>query len=119
MKIAIVYNRESRAVINLFGLPNREKYGLGTIKAITNALKKGGHQVKSFEGDKNLIQNLEAFMPSVITGERPGLVFNLSYGIQGKARYTHVPGMLEMLGVPYVGSSPDTHALALDKVSSC
>ena len=116
MKIAVVYNRESQAVINLFGVPNREKYGLGTIKAITGALKKGGHQVKSFEGDKNLIQNLEDFMPSVIAGERPGLVFNLSYGIQGKARYTHVPGMLEMLGVPYVGSSPDTHALALDKV---
>ncbi len=116
MKIAVVYNRESRAVINLFGVPNREKYSLGTIRAITGALRKGGHQVKSFEGDKNLIQRLEDFMPSVIAGERPGLVFNLSYGIQGKARYTHVPGMLEMLGVPYVGSSPDTHALALDKV---
>jgi D-alanine-D-alanine ligase len=116
MKIAIVYNYESKAVINLFGVPNRERYGHATIKAISNALKKGGHQVKSFEGDKNIIQKLEDFMPSVIAGERPGLVFNLSYGIQGRARYTHIPSILEMLGVPYMGSSPDIHALALDKV---
>lgn len=116
MKIAVVYNRDSQAVINLFGTQNREKYGLETIKRIKDGLKKGGHEIKTFEGDKNLIQNLEDFMPSVISGERPGLVFNLSYGIQGKGRYMHVPGMLEMLGIPYVGSGPETHALALDKV---
>jgi hypothetical protein len=27
MKIAIAYNRESRNVINLFGMPNKEKIG--------------------------------------------------------------------------------------------
>ncbi|WP_353892709.1 ATP-grasp domain-containing protein [Proteinivorax hydrogeniformans] len=116
MKIAIVYNRESQAVINLFGVPNREKYGMETILKIKNALIKGGHQVKTFEGDKNIIQKLEDFMPSVISGERPGLVFNLSYGIQGSGRYMHIPGILEMLGIPYVGSGPETHAMALDKV---
>lgn len=116
MKIAIVYNRESQNVINLFGVPNREKYGKGVIKRIVTALKKKGHQVKAFEGDKLLITNLENFMPKVVKGEIPGLVFNLSYGIQGQARYTHVPGMLEMIGIPYVGSNPLAHSLALDKV---
>lgn len=116
MKIAIVYNRESQAVINLFGTPNQEKYGLETIKRIKDGLQTLGHQVQTFEGDKNIIQKLEEYMPSVISGERPGLVFNLSYGIQGKGRYMHVPGILEMIGVPYVGSGPETHAMALDKV---
>ncbi|MDO9574384.1 MAG: ATP-grasp domain-containing protein, partial [Candidatus Contubernalis sp.] len=116
MKIAIIYNRDSQAVINLFGVPSREKYGLETINNIRDALVKGGHQVKTFEGDKNIIYHLEEFMPSVISGERPGLVFNLSYGIQGRGRYMHIPGILEMLGVPYVGSGPETHAIALDKV---
>ena len=116
MKIAIIYNRDSQAVINLFGTPNREKYGLETIERIMKALELGGHQVKAFEGDKNIIHALEGFMPSVISGERPGLVFNLSYGIQGRARYTHIPAILEMLGIPYVGSGPETHAVALDKV---
>ena len=87
-----------------------------TIDKIRDALVKGGHQVKTFEGDKNIIYRLEEFMPSVISGERPGLVFNLSYGIQGRGRYMHIPGILEMLGVPYVGSGPETHAIALDKV---
>jgi len=116
MKIAVVYNRESQKVINLFGLPNREKYGLAAIERIVNALKRAGHQVIALEGDKDLIDNLENFMPRVMKNERPGMVFNLSYGIQGQARYTHVPGILEMIGIPYVGSGPLAHSLALDKV---
>lgn len=116
MKIAVIYNRESDKVINLFGMPNREKYGLDAIQRIVDSLKKGGHQVIALEGDKDLIDNLEEFMPRALKGERPGMAFNLSYGIQGQARYTHVPGILEMVGVPYVGSGPLAHSLALDKV---
>jgi D-alanine-D-alanine ligase len=116
MKIAVVYNRQSEKVINLFGQPNREKYGLKAIQRIVNGLKKYDHQVISLEADKDLIHKLEEFMPRVLKGERPGMVFNLSYGIQGQARYTHVPGILEMMGIPYVGSGPLAHSLALDKV---
>ena len=116
MKVAVIYNRESQKVINLFGVPNREKYGLAAIRRIVNSLKKGGHQAIALEGDKDLIDNLEDFMPRVIKGEHPGMAFNLSYGIQGQARYTHVPGILEMVGIPYVGSGPLAHSLALDKV---
>lgn len=118
MKVVVVYNRESKSVINLFGAPNQEKIGLKTIKRITDALKAGGHQVKAVEGDKDLIDKLEDFMPSVVKGERPGMVFNVSYGIQGQARYTHVPSILEMVGIPYVASGPLAHSLALDKVVS-
>ncbi|MBU1742998.1 MAG: ATP-grasp domain-containing protein [Proteobacteria bacterium] len=116
MKIAVVYNWESQNVINLFGVPNREKYAADTIRGIVKALRAGGHQVIQFEADKDLVDRLEEFMPQVVKGERPGLVFNLSYGIQGQARYTHVPGILEMVGIPYVGSGPLAHSLALDKV---
>jgi D-alanine-D-alanine ligase len=116
MKIAVVYNRDSKNVINLFGIPNRERIGVKTIKRISDALKAGKHQVKEFEGDKDLIKRLEEFMPKVLKGELPGLVFNVSYGIQGQARYAHVPSILEMVGIPYVGSGPLAHSLALDKV---
>lgn len=116
MKIAIVYNRDSKRVINLFGIPNQERIGLKTIDRIAAGLRKGGHQVKTIEGDKDLVTNLENFMPRVVKGEHPGLVFNISYGIQGQARYTHVPSILEMAGIPYVGSGPLAHSLALDKV---
>ncbi|MDH5511193.1 MAG: ATP-grasp domain-containing protein [Nitrospinota bacterium] len=116
MKVAVVYNRESKSVINLFGQPNKEKYGKKAIDRILDALKKAGRQAIALEGDKGLIENLEKFMPRTLKGERPGMVFNLSYGIQGQARYTHVPGILEMVGVPYVGSGPLAHSLCLDKV---
>ena len=116
MKVAVIYNRDSKSVINLFGVPSMERYGKKNIKRIVDGLKKHGHQVKAFEGDKDLIQTLEDFMPRVLKGERPGMVFNLSYGIQGQARYTHVPGILEMIGIPYVGSGPLAHSLSLDKV---
>ena len=116
MKIAVVYNRDSKNVINLFGMPNRERIGLRTIRRLTDGLKKGGHQVISLEADKDLVDRIEDFMPQVIQGERPGMVFNVSYGLQGQARYTHVPSILEMVGIPYVGSGPLGHSLALDKV---
>jgi D-alanine-D-alanine ligase len=118
VKVAVVYNRDSRNVINLFGLPNQEKIGLKTIRRIVAALKQGKHQAIALEGDKELIDRLEDFMPRVLRGENPGLVFNVSYGIQGQARYTHVPSILEMVGIPYVGSGPLAHSLALDKVVS-
>ncbi len=116
MKVAIVYNRESRNVVNLFGMPNKEKIGRKTIDRVLGALREGGHQVKAIEGDKDLIARLEEFMPRVLKGERPGMVFNVSYGIQGQARYTHVPSILEMIGVPYIASGPLAHSLSLDKV---
>ncbi len=116
MKVAIVYNRESQNVINLFGIPNKERIGKLTIARLADALKKAGHRVVAIEGDKDLVDRLEEFMPRVIKGERPGMVFNVSYGIQGQARYTHVPSILEMVGVPYVASGPLAHSLSLDKV---
>ena len=118
MKVAVVYNQDSKNVINLFGTPNQEIIALKTVKRITDALKSGGHQVLTLEGDKELVNRLEEFMPRVIHGERPGMVFNISYGIQGQARYTHVPSILEMVGIPYIGSGPLAHSLALDKVVS-
>ena len=72
--------------------------------------------MRAIEGDKDLVDKLEEFMPRVVKGERPGLVFNVSYGIQGQARYTHVPSILEMVGIPCVASGPLAHSLCLDKV---
>ncbi|HBH11953.1 MAG: D-alanine--D-alanine ligase domain protein [Clostridiales bacterium 38_11] len=116
MKVAVIYNLESQAVINHFGRPCQEQYSQETINDIKNSLAKGGHQVFAFEGDKHIIEKLEHFMTPAISGQISGMVFNLCYGIQGKGRYMHIPGVLEMMGIPYVGSAPDTHALAMNKV---
>jgi D-alanine-D-alanine ligase len=114
VKIAVVHNARRAGVINQFGQPAQERYSATAICRVVSALEQGGHEVLLFEGDKTLLGALEAFMPP-IEGRPGGLVMNLSLGIQGCSPYSHVPAMLEMAGVPYTGSSPMGHALALDK----
>src|SRR5262245_34888530 len=116
MKIAVVQNRSRLGVNNKFGLRCFERYGKRTISSVEDALRRNGHEVLVCEGDKTLLATLLEFMPPDPQQNPTGMVFNMAYGIQGSCRYTHVPAMLEMAGVPYTGSSPLGHALALDKV---
>lgn len=118
MKVAIIHNEDLSGVINRFGMQNKEQYNPRTIKKVADSLEAGGHNVAVIDGNMNVIQALQEFMPRVVQGERMGMVFNMAYGIQGESRYTHIPSMLEMLGIPYVGSSPGGHTLALDKVTT-
>lgn len=119
MKVAIVYNKQSideKDVINVFGMKTKEFYNEKTVEKVAKSLEKGGHSVSVVGGGMNIIEEMKNFMPRVVSGDRPGMVFNMAYGIQGQNRYTHVPAMLEMLGIPYVGSGPEAHAVVQDKV---
>ena len=114
-----MYNKkkiEEQDVINVFGMMTKEHYSPKTVEKVAKSLEKGGHSVKVIEGGMTFIDEMKDFMPKVVAGERPGMVFNMAYGIQGRNRYTHVPAMLEMLGIPYVGSGPEAHAVVQDKV---
>ncbi|MGV7222700.1 MAG: M20/M25/M40 family metallo-hydrolase [Nitrospinales bacterium] len=120
MKVAVIYNKQQdvEGVLNVFGMQNQEKYNPQTVEKVASALEKGGHNVRVIDGNINVIEQLQGFMPRVVQGEQPGMVFNMAYGLQGVSRYTHIPSLLEMLGVPYVGSSPAGHGVALDKVTT-
>ncbi len=120
MKVAVIYNKsqDNEGVLNVFGMQNQETYNPKTVERVASALEKGGHNVRVIDGNINVIEQLQAFMPRVVQGEQPGMVFNMAYGLQGVSRYTHMPSLLEMLGVPYVGSSPAGHGVALDKVTT-
>ena len=120
MKVAVIYNKQQdvEGVINVFGMQNQETYNPKTVERVASSLEKGGHNVRIVDGNINVIEQLEAFMPRVVQGEQPGMVFNMAYGIQGVSRYTHIPSLLEMVGIPYVGSSPAGHGIALDKVTT-
>ena len=121
MKTAVIFNKEEITdadVINRFGMPTKERYRQRTIEMVASALESGGHNVRVIEGNMHVITELQNFMPKVVRGERSGMIFNMAYGIQGQSRYTHIPAMLEMLGIPYIGSGPSAHAIALDKVMS-
>ena len=119
MKVAVIYNKKTidpDDVINIYGVATKEHYSPKTVDRVAAALEKGGHTVKVIEGSMSAIDEMRTFMPASTRGELPGMVFNMAYGIQGHDRYTHLPALLEMLGVPYTGSGPEAHAIVQDKV---
>ncbi|MBK7369084.1 MAG: ATP-grasp domain-containing protein [Candidatus Eisenbacteria bacterium] len=117
MKIAVVRNRNNEGVVARFGVPTAEKYGRSAVQGVLDALRAAGHETIVLEGDGTLFSRLAEFMPAdPETGLPTGMVFNMAYGVQGECRYVHTPGLLEMAGVPYTGSSPRGHAACLDKV---
>ncbi|MBN1852070.1 MAG: ATP-grasp domain-containing protein [Pirellulales bacterium] len=117
MKVAVVWNSAMSQVLNRFGQVCPEKYGRAAVERVVEGLREGGHEVALLEGDIRLLDQLRCLFPPGIDGTAPaGMVFNLAYGIQGACRYTHIPSILEMAGIPYTGSSPMGHTLALDKV---
>ena len=79
-----------------------------TIEAIAAALRDLGHEVDLLGDGRELLERLLA--------DPPDFVFNLAEG-QGvsRSREARVPGVLEMLGIPYTGSDPMTLAVTLDK----
>lgn len=122
MKIAVIHNGNHENVIHRFGQACPEHYSLKHVSLVSESLRAAGHEVAVIEGDVHIFESLRRALPADAASTAPGsaapggLVFNMAYGIQGDARYTHVPAMLEMCGFPYTGSTPLGHALALDKV---
>lgn len=81
-----------------------------TVQAIAEALRAHGHHVYGVEATADL--------PAWFRAHRVDLVFNLAEGLRGEARESHVPAILEFLGIPYTGSGVLSLALALDKAKA-
>ncbi|RUX06394.1 ATP-grasp domain-containing protein [Mesorhizobium sp. M2A.F.Ca.ET.037.01.1.1] len=118
MRVAVVCNidNDHAGVINRFGRSCPGSENRECCEEMVAALQEGGHDTLLCEGDKGLLTTLERFMPPDLQARPSGIVFNYARGIQGESRYTHLPAVLEMAGVPYTGSSPLGHAIADDKV---
>jgi D-alanine-D-alanine ligase len=78
-----------------------------TIESIMGALEAGGHEAIFLEGDATFFD--------AVRKAKPDLCFNICEGHFGDGREAQVPGILEMLRIPYTGSQVLTLALALDK----
>lgn len=116
MHVAVVYNKDRKGTINVFGMQNKEWYPDETIQRVDQALEAGGHTVELIPADRFLLTKLNKFLPKLSKRRPNGIVLNLALGVQGKCRYTHVPSILELAGIPYTGSNPMGHSLAQDKV---
>lgn len=78
-----------------------------TIAALREAIASLGHDVVELEATPEL--------PAVLASSGVDVVFNIAEGFEGRARESHVPALLELLGIPYTGSDPTALSLALDK----
>jgi D-alanine-D-alanine ligase len=78
-----------------------------TIQAIQAAIETDGHRTVFIQADSNL--------PYAIRQIKPDICFNIAEGLGGDGREAQVPGLLEMLRIPYTGSRVVTNAISLDK----
>ena len=78
-----------------------------TVGHIENALSLLGHDVRRLPAGRAFVDALRDAAPDI--------VFNIAEGGGGRCREAHIPAVLEMLGVPYVGSDPLTLSVTLDK----
>lgn len=80
-----------------------------TIEELTKSLQRAGFNVIPIEANENAYFELYKRKSEI------DIAFNYSEGIYGKNRYAHLPAILEMLQIPYTGSSPLTQALVSNK----
>jgi D-alanine-D-alanine ligase len=77
-----------------------------TVAAVRDALAER-HRVELVEANEDAYAALRSL--------RPDFVFNIAEGLHGVSREAQIPAMLEMLGIPYLGSDPLALAVCLDK----
>ena len=82
-----------------------------TIQAVETALTELGHEVSRLGSARDLVT-----LPDRLRAVE--LVLNIAEGSCGRCREAWVPTLLELAGVPYVGSGPAALALGLDKAMS-
>jgi len=79
-----------------------------TIETIVSALESGGHRVKKIGHVNNLLSSIDHLDVDI--------VFNIAEGHFGRNRESQVPLLLELKGIPYVGSDALTLGVTLDKL---
>jgi D-alanine-D-alanine ligase len=79
-----------------------------TIGVIARAIESQGVKVKKIGNAPSLLEKIDHLNVDI--------VFNISEGVSGRNRESQVPVLLEMAGIPFVGSDALTLGLTLDKV---
>ncbi len=112
LRVAVVSNRKHQVHVEADAPPDAlaEYDSEVTIESIQAALREQGHEPFFLEAD-------ESFFDAVRSA-RPDICFNIAEGLRGDSRESHIPAILEMLGIPYTGARVLANALALDKVAA-
>lgn len=89
---------------------NAELDSPATMERIKLALERAGHSVKKIGNARNLLKHIQNNDLDV------DIIFNICEGYRGRNRESEVPNILEMHGIPFVGSDALTMGVSLDKV---
>lgn len=110
MKIGLTYDLKDEVTVD----PNQpedalEEYdSVETIRAIAGVLEADGNAAVWLGGGRGFLRQ--------VLSEPVDFVFNIAEGLGSyRSREAQVPSVLEMLGIPYSGSDPQTLAICLDK----
>jgi len=79
-----------------------------TIDVISQAIEVSGFKVKRIGNVQSLLEQIDSLGVDI--------VFNISEGTVGRNRESQVPILLEMHGIPFVGSDALTLGVTLDKI---
>lgn len=111
-RVGLVYNLKQNVQPEPGAPPDAlaEYDAVETVQALREALAANGHEVVDLEADLSFLDTVRA--------ARPDICFNIAEGLRGDSRESHVPAILEMLGIPYTGSKVLTHAISLDKAAA-
>ncbi|MBN1922030.1 MAG: hypothetical protein JW892_12350 [Anaerolineae bacterium] len=112
LRVAVVSNRKYQVRVEADAPPDAlaEYDSEVTVESIQAVLREAGHEAFFLEAD-------EAFFDAVREA-RPDICFNIAEGLRGDSRESHIPAILEMLGIPYTGARVLANALALDKAAA-
>ena len=59
MNVAVVYNKDRKGTINVFGMQNQEWYPEETIQKVVHALEVGGYKAELIPADRFLLSKLK------------------------------------------------------------
>ncbi len=107
MKIAVIHTGARSAVLRQTSNTREWEAYRDNASDIAAALDALGHDVIRLTDGRTLVDSLSQV--------RPDLAWICSGGIQGRDPATHLPALLEMLGLDYVGSTPLAAGLADNK----
>lgn len=109
MKIALTYDLKETYLQRGFSPEAAAEFdSRETIDALAAQLAGLGHSVERWG-------SLPEFLPKLLAGQRPDLVFNICEGHQALSREAQVPSVLDAFGIPYTFSSAEVLGLTLHK----
>lgn len=112
LRVAVVSNRKHQVRTGPAAPPDAlaEYDSDVTVEGLQAALRAGGHTSFFLEADESFYDAVREAWPDIC--------FNIAEGLRGDSRESHIPAILELLGIPYTGARVLANALALDKAAA-